>query len=78
MEKIERIRELLLRTIKEKSKSPLWEVKQIWKTMTDNELSVMHADEEIFEMTMIIDRNILPKIDSNHVSFGPPIDNPYE
>ena len=78
MEKIERIRELLMWAIKEKSKAPLWDAKQIMKTMTKNEKTILFADEEIQEMTSILDRNILPNIDETYVPFGPPVENPYE
>lgn len=75
---MEQIRTLLMQAIKGKTKSPLWDAKQIMKTMTDNEKKLLFADSEIQEMTAILDRNILPSIDETYVPFGPPVENPYE
>ena len=78
MIKVERIRELLMWTIREKNKRYLWEAREVMATMTSNEKAVLLADKEIQEMTLIVDRNILPKIDKKHVPYGPPVENQYE
>lgn len=78
MHKVESVRNLLMWAIREKNKSYLWDARQIVKSMTDEEWKVLLADKEIQEMTIILDRNILPKIDKKHVPYGPPIKNEYE
>lgn len=77
-ENVKKVRKLLLKAIKEKSKEPLRECEKVVKNLTMDEYKKILIDTEVNKMLTVLDRNILTEIDEQHIPFGPPVENPYE
>ena len=70
-ENITIVKRYLLKVVKNKDKKALKEVRQFTKTLNKKEKMKIAIDPEIEELTYILDRKILPKMEPSHVSFGP-------